>query len=517
MGRNRYLVALALLALLVLCAWQIGLDPVRIWQGLPQMGALLARMTSPQWDYASQVLAALGETLSMAVAGALLGTLFGLPLAIIAARNVSPNPVLCRFMRWGLAGVRTIPHVVWAALLVTVFSIGRGAGVLALSITATNIVAKLLSEYIENLEGRQLDALKGVGASWGALVAYGVLPRIAGQVWSLLFFALEVNVRAAAVLGLVGAGGIGQLLWRDLNFLRYDRLATLILILFLTVAAIDGLSWLARKMRNIKVPAYVFREYKHFRAWQWFKLALAVVLAALVLGWSISLLGISWERFVLGLKQGSAMLGRMFSPDWSYKHRLFQGLAESISIALFATIAGSLLAVPAAFFGAYSLWRHKAWPVLNKLAVNFIRTFPPVILAIMFFRGVGPGPLAGALALTIYTTGVLGKLYTEIVEAVDSRGLEAIESTGAAPIQVWVYGLLPRVLPDFLAASLYRLESNVRNATIMGIVGAGGIGTWLMMNLSARYWERVGLLLLGMIVTILLVDAISGMLRRRLT
>lgn len=514
MGRFKYLLVLALLAL---CAWQIGLDPVRIWQGLPHMGALLARMANPQWDYAAQVLETLAETLSMAVAGALLGTLIGLPLAIIAARNISPHPVLCRLTRWLLAGVRTIPHVVWAALLVTVFSIGRGAGVLALSITAANIVAKLLSEYIENLEGRQLDALKGVGASWGAMVVYGVLPRIAGRVWSLLFFALEVNVRAATVLGLVGAGGIGQLLWRDLNFLRYDRLATLILILFLTVAAIDGLSWLARKLQNLESPAYAFRGYKNFRAWQWLKLALGAVVVALALGWSISLLGISWDRFVLGLKQGSAMLGRMLTPDWSYKRRMLQGLAESMYIALFATIAGSLLAVPAAFFGAYNLWRHKAWPVANKLAVNFIRTFPPVILAIMFFRGVGPGPLAGALALTIYTTGVLGKLYAEIVEAVDSRGLEAIESTGATPIQVWVYGLLPRVLPDFLTASLYRLESNVRNATIMGIVGAGGIGTWLMLNLSARYWERVGLLLLGMIVTILLVDAISGFMRRRLS
>ena len=103
-----------------------------------------------------------------------------------------------------LAGVRTIPHVVWAALLVTVFSIGRGAGVMALTITAANVVAKLLSEYIENLEGRQLEALTGVGAGWGAMVVYGVLPRIAGQVWSLLFFTLEVNVRAATVLGLVG-------------------------------------------------------------------------------------------------------------------------------------------------------------------------------------------------------------------------------------------------------------------------------------------------------------------------
>lgn len=481
------------------------------------MGALLGRMTNPQWDYAAQVLDTLLDTLQIAAAGALLGTMAGAPMAVLAARNISPSQSLCKVVRWLLAVIRTIPHVVWAALLVTIFSLGRGAGLLALTLTAANIVAKLLSEYIENLEGHQLDALRGVGASWGSVIAYAVMPRITGQVWSLFFFTLEVNVRAAAVLGLVGAGGIGQLLWRDLNFLRYDRLATLILILFVTVAIIDLLSWLARRLQSLELPAMGFREYRVFRIWQWLKLILASVIAVFAVAWGLSLLGISWDRFVLGLEQARAMLSRMLRPDWSYLPRLRQGLAESMYIALFATIAGSLLAVPAAFLGAANLWKIKAWPLTNKLFINLIRTFPSIILAIMFFRGVGPGPLAGALALSIYTAGVLGKLYSEIVESVDPRVLEAIASTGATPLQTWFFGLVPRVLPDFLAASLYRLESNVRTATILGIIGAGGIGTWLMMNLNARNWERVGLLLLGMIVSVMIVDTVSGMLRRRLS
>ena len=508
---------LILVALLLYSAWMIELDLGRIWQGLPQMWSLLARMFSPQWDYAGQVMGTLVETMTMAVAGALMGTLAGLPLAILAARNIAPVPFFCRLLRWILAATRTIPHVVWAALLVTVFSLGRGAGVIALTITAANIVAKLLSEFIENLEERQLDALKGVGASWVIMVVYGVLPRIAGQVWSLLFFTMEVNVRAAAVLGLVGAGGIGQLMWRDLNFLRYDRLATLILIMFAAVAVIDGLSWLARRLQGFELPGLGFSDYKLFRVWQWLKMGLGFAVACIAVVWGLSLLDMGWDRFVLGLEQGRVMVGRMLSPDWTYVYRLRQGLAESLYIALFATGAGSILAIPAAFLGATNLWQLKAWPIANKLVINMVRTFPAIILAIMFFRGVGPGPLAGALALTIYTTGVLGKLYTEIVEAVDSRVLDGMKSTGATPIQVWFFGLLPRVLPNFLAASLYRLESNVRTATILGIIGAGGIGTWLMMNLSARNWERVGLLLMGMMVAVMLVDVISGHLRRRLT
>lgn len=508
---------LILAAAFLFSAWKIGFDPVRIWRGFPQMGGLLARMATPQWDYAAQVLETLVDTLQMAVAGAILGTVAGVPLAFLAARNISPLPALRRPVRWLLAGVRTIPHIIWAALLVTVLSLGRAAGVVALTITAANIVAKLLSEYMENLEERQLDALRGVGAGWSAVTAYAVIPRIGGQVWSLFFFTLEVNVRAATVLGLVGAGGIGQLLWRDLNFLRYDRLATLILILFLTVAAIDILSWLARRFQGLELPALRFKSYSWYRAWQGFKLALATISIGLAVVWGLSLLGIGWDRFLLGMEQAKIMLSRMLNPDWSYLPRLGQGLAESMYIAIFATIVGSLLAIPAAFLGAGNLWKFKAWPLANKTCVNLIRTFPSIILAIMFFRGVGPGPLAGALALSIYTSGVLGKLYSEIVEAVDHRVLEAMVSTGASPAQTWFFGLMPRVLPDFLAASLYRLESNVRTATILGIVGAGGIGTWLMMNLTARNWERVGLLLLGQVVVIVLVDSVSSVLRRRLS
>ena len=321
---------------------------------------------------------------------------------------------------------------------------------------------------------------------------------------------------AATVLGMVGAGGIGHLLWRDLNILRYDRLATLIAILFVTVACIDLSSYLARRLTLRGIDLWRATSYRSYRLWQGLKLGLGVLVLFFVTQWVWGLLGISSERFLLGLRQSQAMLKRMMAMDFTYWYRLQQGAIESLAVAVFATIVGSLLAIPMAFLSAMNLWSFKPLPLVNKLAINLLRTFPAIILAIMFFRGLGPGPLAGALALTIYTTGIAGKLYTEIVENVDSRLIESVGATGASPLQVVRYGLWPQVAVDFLATSLYRLESNIRSATVLGIIGAGGIGTYLMMNLSARNWERVGLLLTGMIVLNLMVDWVSSYLRRRL-
>ena len=499
-----------------LSGYLVNFNWSEIIRGLPQMWVLIARMLTPQWSYAANVLDSLWVTLQMAVVASIVGTLLAIPISILAAANTSPHPVLYRLVRSVMAVTRTIPHIIWAALLVTVFSFGQFPGIVALVISTCNMVTKLLSEYIENIPSRLLEATSGLGASYPVIVYYGVFPTVINQMWGLFFFSLEVNIRAATVLGMVGAGGIGHLLWRDLNILRYDRLATLIAILFVTVACIDLSSYLARRLTLRGIDLWRATSYRSYRLWQGLKLGLGVLVLFFVTQWVWGLLGISSERFLLGLRQSQAMLKRMMAMDFTYWYRLQQGAIESLAVAVFATIVGSLLAIPMAFLSAMNLWSFKPLPLVNKLAINLLRTFPAIILAIMFFRGLGPGPLAGALALTIYTTGIAGKLYTEIVENVDSRLIESVGATGASPLQVVRYGLWPQVAVDFLATSLYRLESNIRSATVLGIIGAGGIGTYLMMNLSARNWERVGLLLTGMIVLNLMVDWVSSYLRRRL-
>lgn len=137
-------------------------------------------------------------------------------------------------------------------------------------------------------------------------------------------------------------------------------------------------------------------------------------------------------------------------------------------------------------------------------------------MAILFIKAVGPGSFAGVLALGLHSVGMLGKLFAEEVENLDPGPIEALTASGASRLQTVWFAVLPQVLPGFLSYTLYRFEINVRSATILGIIGAGGIGTPLIFALSSRNWERVGIILLGIIVMITIIDVISGYLRKKL-
>jgi phosphonate transport system permease protein len=136
-------------------------------------------------------------------------------------------------------------------------------------------------------------------------------------------------------------------------------------------------------------------------------------------------------------------------------------------------------------------------------------------MALLFIKAVGPGSFAGVLALGLHSIGMLGKLFSEEVEAIDPGPSEALAATGANKIQTLRLAVLPQVLPGFISYTLYRFEINLRSASILGIIGAGGIGTPLIFAMQSRDWERVGIILLGIIVMVVLVDMISGFLRKR--
>lgn len=202
-------------------------------------------------------------------------------------------------------------------------------------------------------------------------------------------------------------------------------------------------------------------------------------------------------------------------PDWAFMPDLLVKLLETIEMAILGTLLASLLAVPFGFLAARNVGRRLSG--LGKFLLNAIRAFPEIILAIIFIKGLGPGPLAGIMAMGIHSIGMLGKLYAESVEAIDRGPMEALTSTGANGVQQIWYAVVPQVLPEFSSFALYRFEINSRAATILGIVGAGGIGTDLIFAIQQRAWDRVGIILLGIIVVVTLIDLGSGWLRKKLT
>ena len=152
----------------------------------------------------------------------------------------------------------------------------------------------------------------------------------------------------------------------------------------------------------------------------------------------------------------------------------------------------------------------------GKFVLSFIRTFPELVMAIMFIKAVGPGSFAGVLALGLHSIGMLGKLFSEEIENMDLGPTEALVATGANRFQVLWFAVIPQVIPGFLSYTLYRFEINVRSAAILGVIGAGGIGTPLIFALTSRDWNRVGIILLGIIVMVTIIDLISGYLRKKI-
>lgn len=240
-----------------------------------------------------------------------------------------------------------------------------------------------------------------------------------------------------------------------------------------------------------------------------------LLVAAAVFGWAFAGL----ETHAVNLRETLPRAGRIFylmasELDIAYTPDLVQKLVETVEMAVLGTLLASLLAVPFGFLAAQNMVKRFAG--VGKFLLSLIRTFPEIILAIVFIKGVGPGPLAGIFAMGIHSIGMLGKLYSEAIESIDRGPQEALISTGANRVQQIWFAVIPQVLPEFASYALYRFEINARAAAVLGMVGAGGIGAPLIFAIQKPAWGRVGIMLVGIILVVSLIDIGSGWLRRRL-
>ncbi|MGG6313802.1 phosphonate ABC transporter, permease protein PhnE [Paenibacillus macerans] len=227
-----------------------------------------------------------------------------------------------------------------------------------------------------------------------------------------------------------------------------------------------------------------------------------------------------------GIKETAGQITRsifsgLFSPDWDYVYLpdgedLLRGLLDTLTISILGTFISTLVCIPFAFWSAVNMSRTRWVSGPGKMLLSFIRTFPEIVMALLFIKAVGPNAFAGALALGLHSVGMLGKLFADEIENMDKGPTEALIAAGANRLQILWFAVLPQVLPGFLSYTLYRFEINLRSATILGVIGAGGIGTPLIFALSSRDWDRVGIILLGIIVMITILDLISGALRKKL-
>jgi len=246
----------------------------------------------------------------------------------------------------------------------------------------------------------------------------------------------------------------------------------------------------------------------------WTRRASLAVLFAYVI-YAISSLDVSWARIARGLDQGAHFLARLWPPNHAPDKLslITDGMIESLQIAVLSTALGIVLSLPVGVIAARNispLWL--SW--IGRVVIALCRSFHPMIIAILFVKAVGFGALAGVLSLVVASIGFIGKLFCEAIEEMNMKQVEAVRATGASWMNVMIMGVLPQVMARFIGFSAYQLDSNLRNSTMVGIVGGGGIGAALFTAYQRFDYDVVMTILLAIIAIILVSELLSGWLRR---
>ncbi|MEK6592179.1 MAG: phosphonate ABC transporter, permease protein PhnE [Pseudomonadota bacterium] len=240
----------------------------------------------------------------------------------------------------------------------------------------------------------------------------------------------------------------------------------------------------------------------------WIALALYALYAA-------SILDVTWARFVIGLENGIKFIGRMLPPDTAADKMalMLKGLYETLEIAIIASALGILLSLPIGLLAARNLmpaW--VTWPM--RLLIALCRSFHQVIIAILFVKAVGFGALAGILALIVASIGFIAKLFAEAIEEISLKQVEAIRATGAPFMSVIAYGVMPQVLNRFVGFATYQVDSNLRNSTMVGIVGAGGIGGTMFAAFQRFDYDFLFTILLAIIALIMVSEMLQNWIKK---
>ncbi|MDH0900661.1 phosphonate ABC transporter, permease protein PhnE [Comamonas aquatica] len=496
------LVALAVLWPL----WQgAGVQPGALFDpnNLHVIGGFLAGFLPPDTsaEFGGYLWQATLETLAIATIGLLLAFVLAVPLSYWATSAVREKATQNPVARAILTILRGIPELVWALVFVRVFGLGPTAGVLALGLTYGGMLAKVYAEILESEDGTAARALVRSGSPRALALLYGVLPQASKELVSYTVYRWECAIRASVVMGFVGAGGLGQLMDQAMKMLNGGEACSILLVFVLLVLGADALSnGLRRALDATPAPRAA--------PWGWRSAAvLLAVSAAIVASWQ--LLGMDWSQLFTG--QAAAAMGDFvtgfFPPDTSaaWLWTVLVGIGETLAISvvgtLLAAVAGLLLALP----------RFRApWNVV----LNLLRSVPELVWATITALAVGLGPFAGALALALHTTGVLGRLYAEALENAPPQPAEALRRTGSGRVLAFLYGTLPGAAPQLLAYTLYRWEMNIRMAAILGFVGAGGLGQLLYVKLSLFHYAEASTVILAMLALSVAVDQTSAWLRR---
>jgi phosphonate transport system permease protein len=405
-----------------------------------------------------------------------------------------------------LAGVpRGVHEAVWALILIAVLGRDPLVAVVAIGVSFGSIMAKIVADLIDDRGLAAMQVLRIAGASRVAAMLYGVAPIVRRDVVSYGFYRLECALRTSVVLGTIGAGGLGFELALSFQSLRYEQIWTLVGALLLLSAAV---SWLGNTLR--RGPS---------RRW---------LLASLTATAASTCAAVVWLRIdpsTLVSRQTWRLSADLASSSWPPKlptngwRELARATIDTVQLSVLAIAVATLVALPISVLAARRPDPGRRYRMASagvRLLLLLLRSIPPAVWAFVVLFVVFPGPLPGAIALGLYTVGVLGRLCAEAVENADQRAADALATSGVGAVCAFAYGTLPALAPRFASLVTYRWEVAARETVIVGLVGAGGLGRLLAQQNAA--FDRAAMLttITALIVVSLMIDVAGRLLRRAL-
>lgn len=498
---------------------------------------------------AGELLALTGLTVGLVLCGTLLAAALSVPVAIISAANTTPGAGWRVFGRFLGVFTRAVPDVVLAMVFVLMFSLGSLPGILAIGIHSIGMISKMFADAIEQIdEGPRLAIRAAGGSRWQEFVS-GILPQVLPSWVATILHRNDINLRGSVILGYVGIVGLGREMsfaFKSMNYslgMGYALIIFALCILMEIVSSAVRASMLGQQPTGRGIGDRLVRRFGHTRTSE-ARSALPVVatagpttvaeamrrpwdaarrrntawltLGALVVVASVLVTEIQWGDLLTFWAKIPAVAVQFWPPSFgNYEAaRMFGAMGETIAIALAATVLTLVVSIVIGSFAARNVAPNGAIRGFSRFILVVIRGIPEVILAIVLIVVTGLGAQAGTLALAIGGVGLLGKLIADSFEEVDSGPERALAATGATRTQVYAAATVPQGTRALIGHTFYLLDTNIRAATILGIVGGGGIGYYLLNAGQGSNYGVVTAIVAMILVTVLAVEGLAMWMRR---
>lgn len=489
-------ITLAVLAIVSMVVLFLGWNPGALNQ--QYLGNLLDRFFPADFQSLSYLLKLIFETLAMALMGTSVGFLLAIPLAALASNRITTNPVL-RTIGVSLAAFfRAVPDLVFALIAVVVFGFGYLAGAIALATATTGMLAKLFAEIFDKSFDRAALPVRSIGVSSGQLLFAVVIRANLKALISLAIYRLDINFRSATTLGLVGAGGIGLALKTSIGSLDYQSATAVVLLITGFVILFEFISGFIRKSIESPGPLSTFTPPFLFVS---LSVSTLVFVAFLIHSLVVE------DRITDSL---SAFL----MPDFSSFSETVLLTGESLAMSFFgvfiAFVFGSSLGIVSSK-KANLVFVSRA---LGKSVIVLIRSVPTIVYALLLTVAFGLGPQTGAIALAIASVGIMAKLTLDSFDSQSSVSLKPLTAIGLSKKQVLFGGTLREHLSLLISNTSFVFDVAFRYSLILGIVGAGGLGSLLLEALRIYDYGRVTVIVLVIFAVIYSIEALTKKLNR---